>query len=178
VSWLLRRATIGDLDAIMALEEASFESDAWSRDSMRRELEHPYCYYLVGLDAETTDAPGAIEGYAGLLCPAGSADADIQTIAVSERSRGRGLGRQLMQRLLAEAVARGATSIFLEVRADNPVAHALYVSLGFADIAVRPAYYQPDGVDAIVMRAELTQPRPAFSPADTPTRPVTEGRSS
>ncbi|MGD8165815.1 ribosomal protein S18-alanine N-acetyltransferase [Herbiconiux sp. P16] len=161
MSWQLRRAGVADLDAIMALEEASFENDAWSRESMRRELANPHCYYLVGVDAEAgTDM---VEGYAGLLCPMGSTDADIQTIAVSERSRGRGLGRQLMGRLLAEATTRRAKTVFLEVRADNPVAHALYVSLGFADIAVRPAYYQPDGVDAIVMRAELPARGPALA---------------
>jgi N6-L-threonylcarbamoyladenine synthase len=38
---------------------------------------------------------------------------------------------------------------------DNPVAAALYESLGFVAIDRRKAYYQPDGVDAIVMRAEL-----------------------
>ncbi len=160
MSWQLRRAGLGDLDAIMQLEESSFTTDAWSRESMRREIEHPECYYLVGFDAEH---PDALQGYAGLLCPRGATDADIQTIAVTERSRGRGLGRQLMNRLLAEAGRRGARSVFLEVRADNPVAHGLYLSLGFEDIAVRPKYYQPDGVDAVVMKA----PVPATGPALT-----------
>ena len=171
MTWQLRRATVADLDAIMALEEASFENDAWSRESMRREIEHPHCYYLVGVDAEA--GTGVVEGYAGLLCPVGSSDADVQTIAVSERSRGRGLGRQLMGRLLTEATARRAKTVFLEVRADNPVAHALYLSLGFADIAVRPAYYQPDGVDAIVMRAELPARGPALAARSTP--PTVDG---
>jgi ribosomal protein S18 acetylase RimI-like enzyme len=45
--------------------------------------------------------------------------------------------------------------VFLEVRADNPVAQAMYTAAGFERIAVRPRYYQPDGVDAWVMRAEL-----------------------
>ncbi|WP_245635970.1 ribosomal protein S18-alanine N-acetyltransferase [Herbiconiux solani] len=154
MTWQLRRAQEGDLDAIMALEEASFESDAWSRESMRRELTHPECYYLVGLDAEH---PDAVEGYAGLLCPRGTGDADIQTITVSESSRGKGLGRQLMGRLLEEAASRGARKVFLEVRADNPVAHGLYLDLGFTDIAVRPRYYQPDGVDAIVMQLDVVR---------------------
>jgi len=170
MSWQLRRAGLADLDAIMALEESSFETDAWSRESMQREIESPLCYYLVGFDAETgaaaeTAGNGDIDGYAGLLCPRGASDADIQTIAVSERSRGRGLGRQLMGRLLAEATDRGARSIFLEVRADNPVAQSLYRSLGFEEIAVRPNYYQPDAVDAVVMRAPLP-PRVASLAAD------------
>jgi N6-L-threonylcarbamoyladenine synthase len=60
-----------------------------------------------------------------------------------------------MNRLIAEARRREATDMFLEVRADNPVAQALYASLGFETIDRRRAYYQPDGVDAIVMRAAL-----------------------
>ncbi|WPO87303.1 tRNA (adenosine(37)-N6)-threonylcarbamoyltransferase complex transferase subunit TsaD [Herbiconiux sp. KACC 21604] len=147
---VLRRATLDDLEAVMALERRSFESDAWSSDSMAREIDGEHGHYLVAVDGA-----GALLGYAGLLAPRGGGDADIQTIAVAEHARGRGLGRRLMVSLLAEARQRGAESIFLEVRADNPVAHGLYLSLGFTDIAVRPNYYQPDGVDAIVMKAEL-----------------------
>ncbi|MCS5714825.1 ribosomal protein S18-alanine N-acetyltransferase [Herbiconiux sp. CPCC 205716] len=150
---MLRPATDADLDAIMALEVSSFTTDAWSRDSMARELDSPFCHYLVAV----RDG-GGLAGYAGLLCPAGSSDADIQTIAVDPADRGQGLGRALMTALMAEAGRRRATQIFLEVRADNPVAHGLYRSLGFDDIAVRPNYYQPDGVDAVVMRAELGRP--------------------
>jgi ribosomal-protein-alanine N-acetyltransferase len=68
-----------------------------------------------------------------------------------------------MHALIGEARKRGANEIFLEVRADNPAAHHLYETLGFEDIAVRVAYYQPDGVDAIVMR--LTIPEPHTEPA-------------
>ena len=168
MSWRLRRAVASDLDAVMALERASFEHDAWSRESMAAEITHPYGYYLVGLDAEAPDpdlesTPEALCGYAGLLCPPGSDIADIQTIAVAEQARGTGLGRQLMTRLLAEATDRGAASVLLEVRADNPVAHSLYLSLGFADIARRPKYYQPDGVDAIVMQLPLGERTPALA---------------
>jgi ribosomal-protein-alanine acetyltransferase len=162
MTWQLRRASSADLDAIMELERASFTTDAWSRRSMARELEHPHCYYLVGFDAEAP-VPTPIEGYAGLLCPPGASDADIQTIAVSARSQGKGLGRQLMGQLLTEAGTRGASAVFLEVREDNPVARALYASLGFAEIAVRTAYYQPDGVDAVVMRLELPKRESGFA---------------
>jgi ribosomal-protein-alanine acetyltransferase len=143
----LRRAQASDLDAIMALERAIFPDDAWSTASMRAELAGRHGHYLVAVD----DA-GAIEGYAGLLAPEGSGQGDIQTIAVSEAARGRGVGRRLMEALLAEAGRRGATEVFLEVRADNAPAQSLYVSLGFERIAVRPRYYQPDGEDAWVMR--------------------------
>ena len=156
----LRRATIDDLDAIMELETSTFGSDAWSRGSMRAELGSRHGYYLVaevvgGDNGEPQHPDAAIAGYAGLLAPAGSGQADIQTIAVASAARRRGLGRALMVALLEEARARHAEEVFLEVRADNPNAQELYASLGFEQIAVRPQYYQPDGVDAHIMRLGL-----------------------
>jgi ribosomal-protein-alanine acetyltransferase len=160
VTWQLRRAEPGDLDAIMAIESTVFASDAWSREAMAAELADRHGYYLVAFPVAH---PERIEAYAGLRSPRGGEQADIQTIAVAEHARGRGLGRVLLQTLIGEARERGASELFLEVRADNPVAQALYTSLGFEAIAVRPRYYQPDDVDAIVMR--LPVPPPEVRPA-------------
>jgi ribosomal-protein-alanine N-acetyltransferase len=148
----LRRATPADVDAIMAIETATFENDAWSPDSMLSELESDNTFYLV---AYAPAHPKILVGYAGLLAPDGGEEADVQTIAVAPSARRQGLGREFMVRLIAEAVARQATEVFLEVRADNPTARALYDSLGFDQIAIRKNYYQPDNVDAQVMRLVL-----------------------
>ena len=160
MTWQLRRAGAGDLDAIMALETGTFGSDAWSTASMRQELRNANCFYLVAFRPET---PDEIEAYAGLLAPNGAKEADIQTIAVAEGSRRGGLGRTLLLTLVNEARKRGAAEVFLEVRADNPGAQALYRSLGFEQLAVRKAYYQPDGVDALVMRLEIQARRGTFT---------------
>jgi [ribosomal protein S18]-alanine N-acetyltransferase len=148
----IRRATVADVDDIMQLENSSFGSDAWLPETMRSELGSKHTYYLVAHDPS---APDELAGYAGLLAPDKSGDADIQTISVAVPFRRRGLGRQLMLALLGEARSRGASFVFLEVRADNPHARALYESLGFEQIAVRVGYYQPDDVDAQVMRVTL-----------------------
>ena len=155
MTWQLRRATADDLDDIMAIETSVFGSDAWSSDSMRAELADRHGYYLVAFPPQ---APTRIEAYAGLHAPLREPQADIQTIAVVGSARRRGLGRVLMVQLIAEARQRGATEIFLEVRADNPSAQHLYEGLGFDEIAVRPNYYQPDGVDAIIMRHSIIAP--------------------
>jgi N6-L-threonylcarbamoyladenine synthase/ribosomal-protein-alanine N-acetyltransferase len=63
-----------------------------------------------------------------------------------------------MLALIGEARKRGAREVFLEVRADNPGAQQLYRELGFEEIGVRPQYYQPDGVDAVVMRLAVPTP--------------------
>jgi len=160
MAWQLRVASVDDLDAIMAIESSTFGTDAWSPAAMRADLDRVHCYYLV---AFRLDSPDLIEGYGGLLAPIGSGEADIQTIAVATTARREGLGRMIMRALIEEAGRRSASHIFLEVRADNPNAEQLYLSLGFEQIAVRPKYYQPDGVDAHIMKMPLVAPR--LSPA-------------
>ncbi|MGN7190719.1 ribosomal protein S18-alanine N-acetyltransferase [Curtobacterium sp. MCBA15_004] len=162
----MRRAVPQDLDDVMWLERVSFPTDAWSASQMSGELWSPHGYYVV---VETTDdgAP-SIVGYGGLSSLAGNPVADVQTIAVAAEQRGRGVGKALFTELLDEARRRGVHEVFLEVRADNPVAQAMYTAAGFERIAVRPRYYQPDGVDAWVMRAEL----PAAAPTTSTVGPV------
>lgn len=141
----------------MAIETAVFGAEAWAVATMRSELVSSHTHYVVALDGPSVVA------YAGLLAPTGAADADIQTIAVVPTARRRGIGRTLMLHLMDAAAHRGAATVFLEVRADNVDAQRLYAALGFVTIATRTAYYQPDGVDALVMRAELA-PHPAVGP--------------
>ena len=161
----LRSATASDLGAIMALERASFPTDAWSEAMMAAELASAHGRYVVDEEG------GRVLAYGGVRVVAGSPDADIQTIAVSELARGRGRGRALLTELLTTALGRGAREVFLDVRADNPVATALYASEGFVEIGRRPRYYQPDDVDAVVMKLDLRawhadpDPPPAEPPA-------------
>lgn len=145
----LRDAAPEDLDAIMMIENRSFPTDAWSRETMSSELTGPHGRYLVD------EHEGGVIGYGGVRALRGSADADIQTIALLTEYRGQGRGRALLHALLAAAAERGAREVFLEVRADNPAAEGLYLAEGFREIGRRPRYYQPDDVDAIVMRLEL-----------------------
>lgn len=153
--WQLRRAHPEDLDGIMKLETRIFVSDAWSPEMMARDIADPSCYYLV---AFPPDEPDRIVAYAGLLAPRGAHEGDIQTIAVAEEARGHGLGRTLMLSLIGEARKRGAREAFLEVRADNPQAQRLYRCLGFEELGIRKGYYQPDNVDALVMRLQIPEP--------------------
>lgn len=151
-SFTIRPATVDDLGRLVALERVIFESDAWSESLWRSELESPHTFYLV---VARTDAPAALLGYAGLLSLPGAKDGDVQTIGLLEEARGRGLGRELLTRLHDEARQRGVREMFLDVRVDNPVAQSLYRSFGYEEIAVRKGYYQPDNVDALVMRLAL-----------------------
>ncbi|MCY7287747.1 MAG: ribosomal protein S18-alanine N-acetyltransferase [Cryobacterium sp.] len=163
MTWQLRRARAADVDAIMALETRIFVNDAWSSGAMAQDVVNPNCYYLV---AFPPDEPDRIEAYAGLQAPQGAHEGDIQTIAVTEQARGHGLGRTLMLSLITEARKRGVREVFLEVRADNPPAQELYRRLGFEELGLRRGYYQPDNVDAIVMRLHVPDPEMQLTPAE------------
>ena len=150
MSYQLRPATEDDLSFIMELEKVSFGKDSWSKPTMRAELLAPHTFYLVSYLDEK------IVGYAGLSKVKSSDSADIQTIAVDESLRRRGIGRELMEKLIAQAIQLGATELYLEVREDKTAPQKLYEALGFEVIDRRAKYYQPDGVAAIVMRLTLS----------------------
>lgn len=85
-------------------------------------------------------------------------EAEILTVAVSDKFGRQGLGWRLMQGALREASARGAETMFLEVEAANEAAVRLYEKLGFRKVGERPAYYTgPDGTrsTALVMSRVL-----------------------
>ncbi len=147
----LRNLSLEDLDAVMRLERATFPSDAWSRESMAAELASPTGCYIGLFDAD-------LVGYAGLSTIPGSFSSDIQTIAVLQAQRGKGLGRKLVEALISQARRLGSEQIMLEVRIDNEPAIKLYQSFGFDRIDVRKRYYQPDDVDALIMRLKIHQP--------------------
>lgn len=157
----LRVATPADLEAIMLIENRSFPTNAWSTETMAAELASPHGRYLLD------EHDGVVVGYGGVRALQGSPDADIQTIALLAERRGEGRGRALLRALLEVARERGAREVFLEVRADNPTATGLYLAEGFEEIGRRPRYYQPDDVDAIVMRRDLRRhPLPADEPEE------------
>jgi ribosomal-protein-alanine acetyltransferase len=137
-----------DLETIVELEQRLFPDDAWPRQMLRDEIEGSQNVMLVAEDDR------GIIGYAAAQALTGNDIADVHNIAIVESARGKGLGAQLFDALIEWCRARGATAFMLEVRADNEVAQSLYRSRGFDAIAVRPGYYQPAGVDAIVMRRE------------------------
>ncbi|MEV3983674.1 ribosomal protein S18-alanine N-acetyltransferase [Nonomuraea sp. NPDC049758] len=140
--------TEADLPAVMAIERATFPLDAWSEGMMRGELaDMPRSrHYVVAL------ADDEIVAYSGIAVA--SDQADVQTIAVLEKHQGTGIGSAMLTELLAEARRRGAREIFLEVRADNPRAQAVYRHFEFEEIGIRRRYYD-DGTDAIMMRRKL-----------------------
>ncbi len=143
---VLRRMRWWDVEGVHGLEVQLFDPDTWSPETFWSELAAGR-WYVLALDEQDEQH---LLGYAGLAVS--GAEADVQTIAVAPTAQGRGLGRLLLGALVAEAARQGATSLLLEVRADNPAAIRLYERTGFEQVAVRRRYYRPGDIDALVMR--------------------------
>jgi [ribosomal protein S18]-alanine N-acetyltransferase len=148
-----------DLVDVLALEHDLFPDDPWTAQMFADEVDQPpeSRLYLI---AEADGPPPAagerpMAGYAGLMFVPGGTQADVLTIAVAREYWGRGIGSALLGALIAAAVERGCAEVFLEVREDNPRARGLYLRRGFEEIGIRRGYYQPSGVNAIVMRKDL-----------------------
>ena len=146
----LRAMKQADMAAIMALEEELFPEDAWTPEMFAAEFAQPPSLrlYLVA------EAGNALIGYAGMMFTGGS-QADVVTLAVAPVRWGEGTGTALLMALMDEAEKRGYREVLLEVRKDNARARRLYLRHGFDEIGIRRGYYQPSGVDAVVMRKVL-----------------------
>ena len=85
-------------------------------------------------------------------------EAEILSIVVSAKARGRGAGALLLGRHLAALQQRGVAALFLEVEEGNAAAIALYRRYAFETVGKRGSYYKrADGSRpaAIVMRRDL-----------------------
>jgi ribosomal-protein-alanine N-acetyltransferase len=142
----LRAMRWWDIERVLPIEHELFGDEAWTPGMFWSELAQADTRWYVVAE----DATGDLVGYAGLC--AYPNETYVQTLAVTTRAQGGGLGARLLTELLDEAVRRGETVVSLEVRADNERAQALYRRFGFLPVGRRKGYYQPSGADAIVMQ--------------------------
>lgn len=125
---------------VLPIEEDLFGLEKWSAAMFWNELAQRRFYVI----AEENDK---VAGYAGLAV-VDQDEAWVQNIAVDRTAQRRGLGRQLLEALLAEA---GKRKVLLEVAVDNAPAQRLYAGYDFEPVGVRRGYYQPSNTDALVM---------------------------
>ena len=135
----------------------------WPAAAFLEELRGSHNHYFAAR------SDGELLGYAGIAA-LGSPEypeAEVHTIGVDPRARGRGVGRLLLNAMLAVADARGGP-VFLDVRVDNAPAIKLYESAGFTQVGVRKRYYQPAGADAYVMRRDPPATTAPAAPEENP----------
>jgi [ribosomal protein S18]-alanine N-acetyltransferase len=151
----IRAMTDGDVRAVVEIERGSYQFP-WSEGIFRDCLRVGYVCRVV-LSGEE------LIGYG--IMSTGAGEAHILNLCVRESYRCRGIGRTLLEHLLARAGTAGSSEAYLEVRPSNTAAIRLYQTLGFEPIGVRRGYYQALGgrEDAAVLRLALRGRRPHLS---------------
>ena len=134
----IRHAGGADLGAVEALETATFSLDRLSRRSLKYFLTVPTATVLL---AETGRV---LDGYGLTAFRKGSKIARLYSIAIAAHAAGKGLGRVLLAACEADAQARGARVMRLEVRPDNAAAIRLYQGMGYVQFGRIEDYYEDD----------------------------------
>ncbi|BCQ62230.1 hypothetical protein PBOI14_39800 [Pseudomonas sp. Boi14] len=149
---VFRTATLEDLPALVALEEQCFTSDRLTPRSFQWMISRAHGQLLVA------EQQAQVLGYALVLFHRGTSLARLYSLAIAESARGLGLGKRLLQRMEACALAHDCAYLRLEVRTDNPAAIALYERNGYRRFALVPDYYQ-DHADALRLEKRILQHR-------------------
>ena len=143
----IRKMKIEDVPAVAQIDRMSFTLP-WPEHSFQYEvLENRVARCFV---AETEE-----NRIAGMVVSWIIVDElHIATIAIHPDFRRMGIGARILTEALAEGRAAGARLAFLEVRATNEAAQAMYRKFGFEVTGKRPRYYKDNGEDAILMTLE------------------------
>jgi len=176
----LRIAPIPDgaAEPLALMHRDCFPEDPWDAASFARLFAlYGVFGYLAWFDEAASDkaptgkAPGddasgdnALGGF--ILARDLGGEAEILTLGVLPRTRRRGVGRALLDAVMAEAGRRRLGSVVLEVAADNAAARRLYSATGFARVGMRPRYYRRDhgAIDALILRRPIEAYRDRAQP--------------
>jgi [ribosomal protein S18]-alanine N-acetyltransferase len=140
---IIRRMSLEDVPAVHMIDQTSF-SLPWPERSFRYEIEeNPVSRSWVAVENGQVAAM--------LVLWLIEDEAHIATIATHPEYRRRGIGEELMITALASAYEEGAKHAFLEVRAGNLAAQAMYKKYGFIQDGVRLRYYKDNNEDALLM---------------------------
>ena len=155
---------------VAALESRIMGSDAWNESLVadeipRRDRTWWAAYASEGKPGEV----GTLVGYAGGWVVDG--DVQILKVGTDPAWRRRGIARELLAHVAADARNLGAQTVSLEVRAGNEGAQALYRALGLVPVGTRPRYYS-DREDALIMLGDLAALVGATEPAEESSRLV------
>jgi len=136
-----------DLDGVLALE-ASVEAFPWTRGNFLDSM-------AAGHRVKVCRIGGDLVGFSVVMNVLD--EAHLLNVAVAPGHQRKGYGAFLMLDLMATAVSDGAAVMFLEVRASNQRALALYRHLGFVQVGQRRDYYpaQSGREDALVLQRKL-----------------------
>jgi ribosomal-protein-alanine N-acetyltransferase len=142
IRWLIRR----DMAEVLKIENASFEY-TWSEEDFLRCLRQRNC---IGMVAEQDHE---IVGF--MIYELHKSKLRILNFAVASEARRRGVGRQMICRLIDKLSQQRRKEIVLDIRETNLQAQIFFRNEGFRAVRILRDYYDDTDEDAYVMRYRL-----------------------
>jgi ribosomal-protein-alanine N-acetyltransferase len=151
---VVERATALDLEALIDIERRSY-SHPWTRRNFEGELGagERSVFLVLRNPLEAGGKDRGIRGYCAFQVVVD--EMHLLNLTVAPKALRLGHGRFLLRLALSLAAGRGARHAYLEVRAGNVPARALYAAAGFAEAGRRRGYYRQPAEDAVVLRRIL-----------------------
>ena len=136
-----------DINRVVAIEEES-NPVPWTIKNFKDCIEKGYYSLVLKEDNK-------VIGFA--ILSVSTEESHLLNIGLTSLKRGRGLGRELLEKMIMAAEVMGSKKIFLEVRISNVIAIDLYKASGFKEVGLRKKYYRlKEGrEDAILMSKSL-----------------------
>ncbi len=145
----VRPAVPADLPVLMGLEKLAVTAAHWSAEQYEALFRAANLTRMVLIIQEESELQGFI------VANGVGEDWEIENLVIAGAGRRRGLGTVLLGEFLEVARAKGAGTVFLEVRSSNRAARLLYEKCSFTASGHRKSYYQNPVEDAIVYRLSL-----------------------
>ncbi len=139
IRWMIRR----DMPEVLGIENGSFEF-SWSEDDFIRCLRQRNC---IGMVAEYDER---VVGF--MIYELHKNQLHVLNFAVRPDIRRRGVGRQMVEKLIGKLSQQRRNRVLLEIRETNLAAQVFFRNLGFMATSVLRDYYDDTTEDAYVMQ--------------------------
>ena len=143
----IRPASEQDLAEVVALEQSCY-ADPWPSTAFASLPDNTRVFFAVAAAPRNRVAGYVVAWYV-------MDEGELANLAVAPELRGQGIGKALLDAMLADARSRGTSDVYLEVRESNTAARKLYGTRGFVEIGRRKGYYRSPVEDALILRRTL-----------------------
>ena len=148
--FVLRPAAESDIADVVAMERACY-SDPWPASSFAALPTNDRVCFMVARDSVTNALLGFVIAWHV------ETEGELANLAVAPEQRRTGIGRALLDAVTTDALGRGTSEFYLEVRESNSAARQLYGAAGFEEVGRRKRYYKRPEEDALILRRTLTE---------------------
>jgi ribosomal-protein-alanine N-acetyltransferase len=141
----IREMSPSDVSAVSSILRESAAASSWPKESILESARSGIAW--------VAERQGNVIGF--LMGRSAADEFEILNLAIAKQHRRSGVATQLLLAMIVWLQKAGTRRAYLEVRASNEAAIALYVGHGFSQNGRRVRYYQNPAEDALVFSWDI-----------------------